>query len=448
MMKFITPTLFATLFVVGASEDPVSPVAPTFSPTVKPRSEPYECQDEDLGNMDEFMIGKVGKTSDDKSFPFGKVFFTDEAGKETEDGNPHKLVASIYLEFDEDKLEEDEEGNSLLNLVGGFQQVYVNVPGEDKDCGARGIPLDKSDWHHGVIRIREYNYAKFYTPIDTSTCFPSTKQGQVARVNVVIKDPLKEGHPIVTENNIIDFCYRVGYTIGEGDTKTLVSFTDTKVHGVVTVEGIFGTFDQAVEIVGPDATEIDTSVRTEVDVEVFLCNNKNVGTDNVKDRQYQIGQNFRLCVKSSNDKYEVTEFKDVSCGTRQLVSEGVAFDELSNIYLLNEKGDLVEDSIAVKSVITATIITEGTRDGSILCQGEVTLKKIDGTIVERNLQEVSSGSEADDDELLQTPFDLTLNLATPNVNLNNSIESSASLPSSITTTTAVAVIGFVVALFL
>merc|ERR1712161_60966 len=148
---------------------------------------------------------------------------------------------------------------------------------------------------------------------------------------------------------------------------------------------------------------------------------------------------------SSNEKYEVTEFKDVSCGTRQLVSEGGAFDELSTIYLVDKDGNVVNDSIAVKSVITATIITEGTKDGSILCQGEVTLKKLDGTTVVslRNLQEVSSGSEADDDELLETSFDLKLNLATPNVNLNNSIESSASLPSSITTTTAVAVIGFV-----
>ena len=62
----------------------------------------------------------------------------------------------------------------------------------------------------------------------------------------------------------------------------------------------------------------------------------------------------------------------------------------------------------------------------------------------RNLQGISSGSKTDD-EPLATPFDLKLNLVTSNVNLI--IESSASLPSSITATAA-ALVGFVVALFL
>jgi len=438
-MKCIAPILFTTLFV-GASAAP---------------DNSYDCKDEDLGDMDAYMIKKVGKTlidREDEPFPFGKVFFADEAGAETVDGDPFKLVAQIYVEFNKDKLKDSGELNvngdchPLLELVGGFQEVYINVPETDEDCRANGIPVAKPFFKSENLKIRDYSYAEFNFPIDESTCFPSTKQGRVTRINVNIKGPLKADSPILTKERTIDFCYRVGYTIGTGADKEVVSFKDTKVRGQVDLQGFFGNFDTPVQIIDPVATEIDTTVSTKVEVEVSLCNNKNEYTENAQKKQYQIGQNFRLCVKSSNEKYEVEKFKDVSCGTRQLVSGGAAVDGLSEIFLLDNNGALINLSIAVKSVITATIITEGIYDGNILCQGSVTLKKKDGTADERNLQEISSGSEADD-ESLEIPFDLKLNLVTPNVNLNKYIESSAPLPSSITTT-AVAVIGFVAALFL
>merc|ERR1712161_117947 len=137
----------------------------------------------------------------------------------------------------------------------------------------------------------------------------------------------------------------------------------------------------------------------------------------------------------------------VSCGSRQLVVNSAVTDDLS--VLFPKDGVLVLETIAVRSVITAAIITEGKTAGEITCTGTVTLKKKDTTTDDstgdaRNLQ-ISSGSETDDDESVATPFDLKLNLVTPNVNLN--IESSAPLPSSITATT-VALVGFVVALFL
>merc|ERR1712238_645780 len=139
-------------------------------------------------------------------------------------------------------------------------------------------------------------------------------------------------------------------------------------------------------------------------------------------------------------------FTDVSCGSRQLDVNSAPTDDLS--VLFPKDGVLVSETIAVRSVITAAIITEGKTAGEITCTGTVTLMKKETTTDDstgdaRNLQ-ISSGSEPDD-ESVATPFDLKLNLVTPNVNLN--IESSASLSSSITAT-AVALVGFVVALFL
>merc|ERR1719491_37555 len=401
------------------------------------------------------MIETVGKKSIDPDvdpFPFGKVIFANKDGEEeTVVDDPDKLVANIFLEFHESKLEESGETNingvPFLSLAGGFQEVYVNVPEDDEDCGAKGTLIGDSLFNSEKLRIFDYDYAAENPPIDSSTCFPSTKQGQVARINVVIKDPLADDSPIKKEDGTIDFCYRVGYTVGGG----VVSFRDTKVRGTVTAEGFFGAFNNPVNIIGPDATELETDIETKIQVEVALCNLQNEWTDNAQSKKYQIGQNYRLCVKSSDEKYEVEKFKDVECGSRQLVSDGEAADSLSEVF---DGDDITLNSIAVKSVITATIIEEGTKDGgSIVCQGTVTLKKKDETdSVGRNLQAIASGLDLSgfeaDNELVATPFDVKLNLVTPKVNLNNLIESSAPLPSSITATTAVAVIGFVVALFL
>jgi len=244
MMKFITPILFATLFIVASAE----------------LDDPYECQDEDRGFLDAYMIEKVGRTLIDpedkpviQPFPYGEVFFVDKAGVEAVDGVPAKLVANIYVEFHKDKLTEkgdkDTAGNQLLELVGGFQEVYVNVPDDDKDCRANGIHIAKARINSETLKIRDYNYAKFHTPIDESTCFPSTKQGRVTRINIALKDPMTS--PILNEEGNIDFCYRVGYSIGEkveGVESNVVSFKDTKIRGKISVEGILGNFDQSVQI--------------------------------------------------------------------------------------------------------------------------------------------------------------------------------------------------------
>jgi len=443
MMKFITPILFATLFAGASATLEYS----------------YECKDADLGDLDSYMIEKVGlglQGQEEKEilWPFGKVTFVDQTGDEqTVVDNPDKLVAKIFLEFHEDKLklsdsgETNDDGDPVLILEGGFEEVYVNVPEADEDCGVNGDIIDEAFFESKNIRIVDSDYAAANPPSDLSTCFPSTKQGQVGRIHIGIKDPLADDSPIKKKDGTIDFCYRVGYTVGEG----VVSFRDTKVRGTVTAEGFFGVFENPVNIIGPDATDLETDIETKIQVEVALCNLQNEWTDNAQSKNYQIGQNYRLCVKSSDEKYEVEKFKDVACGSRQLVSDGEAADSLSEVF----DGDAITlDSIAVKSVITATIIEEGTKDGgSIVCKGTVTLKKKDETdSVGRNLQAIASGLDLSgfeaDNELVATPYDVKLNLVTPKVNLNNLIESSAPLPSSITATTAVAVIGFVVALFL
>merc|ERR1712238_47652 len=181
-------------------------------------------------------------------------------------------------------------------------------------------------------------------------------------------------------------------------------------------------------------------------------------TNGAKNKQYQIGQNFRLCVESADAEYEVESFTEVSCGSLQLVVESAVTDDLSVIF---DHPNAAGTRFALRSVITATIITEGTSSGEILCTGTVTLKKKDDTTsgpgpagsAGRHLQGISSGADTEDEEsVVATPFDLKLNLVTPTVNLNN-IESSASfLPSSITATataTAVAaLVGVVGVLFL
>jgi len=311
------------------------------------------------------------------------------------------------------------------NLCDG--KYRINIP-EDQDFEFF------ADWK---------NYDLWSYKLDDRTGNSCTVPVPTRRLNVAETNP-------IYQDGKIDFCYRVGYTVGTGADKEVVSFRDTKVRGTVTAEGFFGAFDKQVQIIGPDATDLKTTVETKIQVEVALCNLQNEWTDNAQSKNYQIGQNYRLCVKSSDEKYEVEKFKDVACGSRQLVSDGEAADSLSEVF---DGDDITLNSIAVKSVITATIIEEGTKDGgSIICQGTVTLKKKGETVIPlRNLQEIASGLDLSgfeaDNELVATPFDVKLNLVTPKVNLNNLVESSAPLPSSITTTTAVAVIVFVVALF-
>jgi len=472
MMKFITPILFATLFV-GASADTAVAGGAVAGGAVAggavaggavagggvigggvsggaPLQKPL-CTPDDPGDMDSFMIKKVGKTLPDpldKSFPFSKAFFIDDKGDKTDSTDPDRLVTHVYVEFHEDKLIDADAaaGETHMGLIGGFQNVYVGVLEEDEDCAATGTIVETSWYNPITLKINDYDYASLHPPTDASTCFPSTTQGRVTKIAFAVKGPLKEGSPFLQTNpageRTIEFCYRIGFKQTNGD---VVSYKDTKVSGAVSVEGVFGSFDTPVKIEEPDATKIDTTVASKVEVTVALCNKLNEMTNGAKNKQYQIGQNFRLCVESADAEYEVESFTEVSCGSRQLVVESAVTDDLSVIF---DHPNAAGTRFALRSVITAAIITEGKTAGEITCTGTVTLMKKDTTTDDstgdaRNLQ-ISSGSEPDD-ESVATPFDLKLNLVTPNVNLN--IESSASLPSSITAT-AVALVGFVVALFL
>merc|ERR1712238_631317 len=191
----------------------------------------------------------------------------------------------------------------------------------------------------------------------------------------------------------------------------VVSYKDTKVSGAVSVEGVFGSFDTPVKVEEPDATKIDTTVASKVEVTVALCNKLNEMTNGAKNKQYQIGQNFRLCVESADAEYEVESFTEVSCGSLQLVVESAVTDDLSVIF---DHPNAAGTRFALRSVITATIITEGTSSGKILCTGTVTLKKKDDTTSGpgpagssgRHLQGISSGAAETEDEesVVATPF--------------------------------------------
>merc|ERR1712238_160619 len=200
----------------------------------------------------------------------------------TDSTDPDRLVTHVYVEFHEDKLIDADAtaGEIHMGLIGGFQNVYVGVLEEDEDCAATGTIVDTSWYNPVTLKINDYDYASLHPPTDASTCFPSTTQGRVTKIAFAVKGPLKAGSPFLQTNpagdRTIEFCYRIGFKQTNGD---VVSYKDTKVSGAVSVEGVFGSFDTPVKI----------------EVTVALCNKLNEMTNGAKNKQYQIGQNFRLC---------------------------------------------------------------------------------------------------------------------------------------------------------
>ena len=395
-----------------------------------------------VDELDEYMIEKVGIKGPKNKWPFGQLSMMDAV-----EGSDAKLQTDIYVELVESRLTEVDSLLGDLAMEDGFLTIYYDVLADSNDC-TTGQVLDPA-LYNLVSGISEFNYNEAY-PVFTANkkkeekCYPKFSNGKVVTIRTEIS---YLNSPIIDGNGDISFCVRVGYrkNINASEEKELIAFQDTKILGTIDATGVFGTFDTPLDIVGPDSTVIDTTIDKKVDVAVSLCNIKNESWE----KKYQLGQNFRLCVTSSDEDYEVETFTEVSCGTddnlRQFVVGGVLVDPLSKLFLA-ENGELENDSIAIRSVLTAAFVREGEATGTIPCQGSVTLKKSMTSVPEeRNLQAVSSaGSEVaagGDVKLLETPFEMKIPFATPN-NLNNKdVESSAPLPSS--TTAAVAIISFV-----
>jgi len=359
--------------------------------------------------------------------------------KADEEGANDSLNGKIYLEFNTKQLtfEEQDAVAGKMDLLDGFNEIYTDF-GEG-DC-SDGTVLDK-----GLFRTKiqsfNYNAQKNYPAKKQNECFPQGNEGKVVELRFKIKDYTDVQKTTVVDVDTIEFCVRVGYVkeINNEDDDVVISYIDTKITGTIDVTGGFNTFTQNVDVEKTDATEFDTEVQKSVPIVTSVCK-KNYENVNV-DRTYVNGQNFRICVVSEDiTAYEVVDFKSLSCGDgefeRNLYDESKLNNGITNFSGIDEK----TKKMAMKSVLTSGLVAQGIKSGSgmVLCRGEVSLKNVAGRRSRgRNLQEEASV----EGESLTTPFEMNINLDTPATNDNNNIESSAPLPSSITTTT-VAVIGF------
>jgi len=243
----------------------------------------------------------------------------------------------------------------------------------------------------------------------------------------------------------VEFCVRVGYEKEINKEETVISYIDTKIKGTLELKGGFNTFTQDIAVEKVASTKFNTAIQKEVKINHFMCKKNKSAVDEGK--KFINGQNFRICVESDEEAYEVVAFTAITCGTgdgieRNLLKEAKSNNGITSI----DNKDIDELGImAIKSVVTSSLVKEAIKGkGYIECDGAVSLKKkktksvattAPGTAVGnlRNLQEASV-----EEESLTTPFSMKIDLDILANDIN--IESSAPFPTSMTT--SVAVIGF------
>jgi len=197
--------------------------------------------------------------------------------------------------------------------------------------------------------------------------------------------------------------------------------------GAFTIESIVVAADQSVGIEKKENKNFEATVVKEIDIETFVCNIRN---ERIRaNRSYKIGEQFRICVGPQEaaiaEGYEIDNFIEVTCGTdtagRSLVADSIESDILTLIDPL----PLKNNQRAIRSVITTGYAVDG--NTNLQCTGRVSLSYT-APIRGRALQNLQPSTG------LEGLFEMNIEMDIP------SNESSASLPSSMTTT--VAVIGF------
>lgn len=349
-------------------------------------------------SIDPYEIFTVGK--DLLRLPLANVIL-----KEAEvEGDNDTLDGKIFFEFNKEQL-------NFTNQV--KVDIYTNVG--DGDCGG-GTVIDKEAYKY---KIFPFNYNKNYEPRRQNECYPQSKDGRVVTVDFSIKDL----ETVQTPDGSFDICVRVGYKIQINEKEVDISFVDTKIKGTIDLSGGFSTFNLGVSNVQIKDTDFEQDVQKIVKIERGFGRNQNNEFVTNPDKTYGVGQNFRICVGSEEAEYEVDNFVEVSCGSRDLVLDSKAVNDLTVI-----DTELKMGRITVESVLTVDLVAKGQGTGSVPCRGTVSLKK------KRNFRGASDEAE----ELFKSSFEMNINFDTP-IN-NKNIESSAPLP-TLTTTTVVAVIG-------
>jgi len=263
--------------------------------------------------------------------------------------------------------------------------------------------------------------------------FPDDKQVKLCVVTSIKMDYDKTATGDGTDGGVAT---DAEYTVNHMDSKRTISIDLTADIG-----------PQAVDITQSIATNSDMDAVLEIPVDSFLCNNK---YEEVTNRLYTVGRNFRVCVRPRATGYIVDNYIELTCGDRPLITTdamgATTIDPLTEI----DSDFITAGVLALRSVITAEDVllalaleTDG-NDGKVqfTCTGKVSLSytaPIRGRAL-RDLQTstevaVPSGAGGGAEELLEGLFELKIEMDIP------SNESSAKpLPSSMTTT--VAVIGF------
>mmetsp|Transcript_9072 Transcript_9072/g.8827 ORF Transcript_9072/g.8827 Transcript_9072/m.8827 type:complete len:155 (+) Transcript_9072:1-465(+) len=149
-----------------------------------------------------------------------------------------------------------------------FVEFYSNVTKYSTICEESGILIDTDtvDIKSSVSQYDGYNLE--HEPKDQDECFPRTKNGRIAAVLFMFKNPFFDEptdmtiwNPPTTKDDTNDdndgsfqFCVRVGYKRGVSGSIRLISFLDTKVTVNVNLVGKFNSFIQSEPITIEQAT--------------------------------------------------------------------------------------------------------------------------------------------------------------------------------------------------
>lgn len=278
---------------------------------------------------------------------------------------------------------------------------------------------------------------------------PRKTNGIVGATTVIFSNFMSNAIYVANEDTndgidgTVEFCVQT--SIKETDSETgefTASHIDSKKMILVNLAGNFASFEQVVAIEDTVNNDFETTAVKIIDVETFLCNIRN---ERVRvGRSYMIGQQFRICVGPQSaaleEGYAIDTFVDVTCGrgtaARSLLVDSIPLSPITSIDPL----PLLLDRRAFESVITTGYGVAGNTD--VTCTGRVSLSYTAPGRALRDLQTstevaVPSGAGAGGgaEELLEGLFELNIEMDIP------SNESSAPLPSSMTTTVAVIAFG-------
>ena len=428
----------ALTYVYVAPPTTPSTSQPTSQPTSSPTSSPTSL-------FDTNMILAVGEGGDGR--PRGVIIIGGSGGVGTTTATTSETavgsttVPLTILTF-------FEAHQSLFEGEGGIDEaitieVFANVAEDENDCTKgtllENLVVDEENKFIITTESKRYeNYNNEFKDI-VGLDYPVTPDDVVGSASVTISDfqyvPTDENKNIWfpgrgTKDGEIELCVvtstKIYYDNADGEREYYVSHMDSK--RIISVDLVANIADQVVDITESKATTSQSDAVLEIDVDTFVCNNKN---EKVKDdRAYKIGQYFRVCVGPTTEGvtvgYKVDNYIELTCGERSLINAGVV-DSLTNI-----DTEYKNEKLAVRSVLTAN---DANGKVSVTCRGKVTLSypaPTAGTLRYLKPSTELVTSEAAGKESLEGLFEMNIKMDIPG------IESSAPPLTTRTTT----IIGF------